>query len=178
MIKKEKNRQTELKEFLEIDTHGFNLSRSFFTRLKQRLFPNPWTVFGKVFLIHAFVGSLSLSVCSQFGIDPFGTTFSLSDLLTRVGGQAFCMNMCGVLFMASTYLFSNLFLTLEELESVKNRKWLQTGVLGLVSLAAFYFFGAQLIATFVILWLIGVMIGGVLSVELSYHFRQSRAGVR
>ncbi len=75
--------------------------------------------------------------------------------------------------MDSTYVFSNLFLTLEELEAVKWQKWLQSGVFSLVSLAAFYFFGAQLVATVTILWLLGALIGGVLSVEFSYRLRQN-----
>lgn len=168
-----KNWQTEFKEFLEIDTNRFSAPKEFFIKLKNRLFPNPWLVFGKVALVHVIFGVLSLSVCNQFGLNPFGTNFSLSNWFMKIGGHPFCMSLCGVLFMGSTYVFSNLFLTLEELESVKRHKWLQSGVFALVSLAAFYFFGAQLAATVTILWLLGALIGGVLSVEFSYRFRQA-----
>lgn len=170
-----KNWQTEFKEFLEIDTKSFSVPKELFTKLKTRLFPNPWLVFGKVALMHVIFGLLSLSVCNQFGLNPFGTDFSLSDWFMKIGGHPLCMSLCGVLFMGSTYVFSNFFLTLEELESVKRHKWLQTGIFSLVSLAAFYFFGAQLVASITILWLLGALIGGVLSVEFSYRLRQAWA---
>jgi hypothetical protein len=172
-IEDKKTWQSEFKEFLSIDPAGIEVSPSLFTKIKNRLFPNPWVVFGKVTLVHIFFGILSLSVCNQFGLNPFDTSFSLSSWFMKIGGHPFCMSLCGVVFMGSTYVFSNLFLTLEELESVKRQKWLQSGVFSLVSLAAFYFFGAQLVATVTILWLLGALMGGVLSVELSYRLRQS-----
>lgn len=167
------NLQKEFKEFLEIVPGSFKFPDEFSKKLINRLFPNPWSVFGKVALVHVFFGLLSLGVCSQFDLNPFNTNFSLSNWFLQIGGDKFCMCLCGVFFMASTYCFSNLFLTLEELEAIKRQIGLQSGVLGLVSLAAFYFFGAQLVVTVTLLWLLGVLIGGVLSVELSYRLRQA-----
>ena len=163
--------QKEFIEFMKVDTNQAFLPDGFFTKLKKRLFPNAWIVFSKVALIHLIFGFLSLGVCNQFGLNPFQTNFSLSDWFMKIGGHGFCMGLCGVLFMASTYIFSNLFLALEELESVKRHKWLQTGIFSLTSLAAFYFFGAQLALTITILWLLGAFLGGVISVEASYYFR-------
>ena len=74
--------------------------------------------------------------------------------------------------MATTYLLANLFLTLEELESIKRYEWLHIGVIGLASLAAFYFFGGELITAFVLLWIVGALIGGLLSIEGSYRVRR------
>ncbi|OGQ22977.1 MAG: hypothetical protein A3I05_06050 [Deltaproteobacteria bacterium RIFCSPLOWO2_02_FULL_44_10] len=173
IIENKKIWQREFKEFLEIDVSRFNPPKAFFTKLERRLFPHPWMVFSKVAFVHVIFGLLSLSVCNQFGLNPFDTNFSLSDWFMKIGGHGLCMSLCGILFMASTYLFSNLFLTLEELESIQRHKWLQTGVFGLVSLAAFYFFGAQLVGAFTLLWLLGALIGGVLSLELSYRLRQA-----
>lgn len=158
---------------MEIDTHSVDVPKTFFTRLKKRLFPNPWVVFGKVSLMHIVLGFLSLSICKQFGLNPFGTDFSLSNWFMKMGGHELCMTLCGVFFMGSTYVFSNLFLTLEELESIRRHEWLQTGIFSLISLAAFYFFGAQLVATVTILWLLGAFLGGILSVESSYYLRKA-----
>ena len=77
--------------------------------------------------------------------------------------------------MASTYLLANLFLTLEELEAVKRYEWLQLAIMGLVSLSAFYFFGAELVGVFAGLWAIGAVVGGYLSIEGSYLIRRSLA---
>ncbi|MBX7149553.1 hypothetical protein K1X76_10785 [bacterium] len=172
-IKDSENLQTEFKEFMEGSSEGVGAPEALFIKLKKRLFPNPWVVFGKVSLIHAVFGLLSLAICNQFGLNPFHTNFSLSDWFMKIGGHGLCMSLCGISFMSSTYLVSNLFLTLEEFESVKHHKWVHTGVFSLVSLAAFYFFGATLVATVTLLWLAGAFIGGILSVEVSYRLRQA-----
>lgn len=172
MIENKINSPSEYQEFMGIDPRVYDIPRSCFVKLKSRLFPNPWRVFGKVAFLHLVFGLLSLLVCNQFGLNPFNTTFSLSNWFIEIGGDMFCMSLCGMLFMGSTYIFSNFFLTLEEFESVKRHKWLQTGVLGLVSLASFYFFGAHLVVAVTLLWLSGVLMGGLLSVELSCYLRQ------
>ncbi len=174
MINQDKqNWQKEFEEFLSTDVYPVDVPDTLFAKVKNRLFPNPWLVFGKVGIIHLFFGFLSLSVCNQFGLNPFGTNFSLTSWFMKLGSHELCMALCGVFFMGSTYVFSNLFLTLEELESIKRHEWLQTCVFSLVSLTAFYFFGAELVATITILWLLGTFIGGILSVESSYYLRRA-----
>ena len=165
----------EFTEFSEIDGKATAIPPQVFAQLRSRLFPNPWIVFSKIFGLHLIVGSLSLTVCSQFGLNPFNTSSSLADWFMKVGGHSFCMVACGVLFMASTYLLANLFLTLEELEAVKRYEWLQLAIMGLVSLSAFYFFGAELVGVFAGLWAIGAVVGGYLSIEGSYLIRRSLA---
>lgn len=145
---------------------------SAYARLKKRLFPNPWVVFGKVLGVHAVVGSLSLAVCNQFGLNPFNTQQTLTDWFMKIAGHNFCMLLCGTFFMMITYVLANLILTLEEIESIKRYEWLQTGIVGLVSLAAFHFFGAELIGTFMALWIVGALIGGYVSIEGSYRIRR------
>lgn len=162
----------EFTEFSNITTDGSPVSASSYATLKKRLFPDPWVVFGKVLAIHAVVGSLSLVVCNQFGLNPFQTQQSLTDWFMRVAGHNFCMFLCGTFFMMTTYLLANLFLSLEEVEAIKRYEWLQTGIIGLVSLVSFYFFGAELVGTFMLLWIVGAFLGGFLSIEGSYRVRR------
>lgn len=165
-----------LKEFTEFsNAESVQVSPSVFENIKMRLFPNPWMVFGKVTAIHMVVGFLSLAICDQFGLNPFQTEQPLTHWFMQVAGHNFCMLLCGTFFIATTYWLANLVLTLEELESVRRHKWLQTAVIGFISIAAFYFFGAKLVATFVILWMIGAILGGFLSIESSYRFRRRLA---
>jgi len=165
-----------LKEFTEFSNLNFERNQipaSAYTKLKQRLFPNPWVVFGKVLVIHTIIGSLSLAVCNQFGLNPFNTQQTLTDWFMRIAGHNFCMLLCGTFFMMTTYILANVVLTLEEIETIKRYEWLQTGIFGLISLAAFHFFGAELVGTFIILWFIGALVGGYLSIEGSYRFRRN-----
>ena len=162
----------EYTEFAESNSDNIKERPSLFEKLKQRIFSNPWKVFSKLLSIHGVVGFLSLGICHQFGLNPFQTEYSLMDWFMKVGGHSFCMVFCGVLFMMTSLLLANFFLSLEELESIKRHQWLQTGVIGLTSLAAFYFFGAELVAAFAGLWILGAFIGAFAAIEGSYHFRR------
>lgn len=165
-----------LKEYAEfVELKNLSAPSSIFKNIKNRLFPNPWKVFGKVLAIHSVVGFLSLAICNQFSLNPFGTRDSLMDWFMRVGGHNFCMVACGIFFMTSTYLLANLVMNLEELESIRKYQWLQSATLGLVSLAAFYFFGAQLVVTFALLWFIGAIVGSLAAIEGSYRMRRRLA---
>jgi hypothetical protein len=165
----------EFTEFSEIDVKNVEVPEGVFKNLRARLFPNPWAVFGKIAALHVVVGFFSLAVCNQFGLNPFQTAQGLTDWFMRVAGHNLCMLLCGTFFISATYLLANFLLTIEELEAVRRYEWLQTGIIGLVSLAAFYFFGAELAATFAILWLIGALLGGLLSIEGSYRLRRQLA---
>jgi hypothetical protein len=163
----------EFTEFSNITADQAQVPASAYANLKRRLFPNPWMVFGKVTAVHAVVGVLSLAVCNQFGLNPFQTQQSLTGWFMKIAGHNFCMLLCGTFFMMTTYLLANLFLSLEEMEAVKRYEWLQTGIMGLVSLAAFYFFGAELVGSLMFLWIVGALIGGFLSIEGSYRIRRA-----
>ncbi len=172
------NKEEWLKEFTEfsnIRSEDVHVPLSALVNLKKRLFPNPWIVFGKVTGLHTVVGFFSLAICNQFGLNPFETSQSLTNWFMKVAGHNLCMLLCGVFFMATTYLLANVFLNLEELESIRRYEWLQTGIMGLISLAAFYFFGAELVGTFSFLWILGALIGGLLSIEGSYRIRRAIA---
>ncbi len=174
------NKEEWLKEFIEFSemkADQIQVPESAFAKLKKRIFPNPWMVFSKVTAIHVVIGFLSLAVCNQFGLNPFQTNQSLTNWFMKIAGHNFCMLLCGTFFMATTYLLANLFLNLEELESIKRYEWLQTGIIGLASLAAFYFFGAELVGTVTALWIVGAFIGGYVSIEGSYRFRRSLSGL-
>jgi len=154
-----------LKEFIQVPASAY-------LNLKKLLFPSPWIVFAKIVSLHATVGFLSLAICNQFGLNPFQTHQSLTTWFMKIAGHNFCMLLCGMFFMMTTYLLANLFLSFEEMESVKRYEWLQTALMGLASLAAFYFFGAELVGSLILLWSLGAFIGGFLSVEASYRLRQ------
>lgn len=166
---------TEFDEFTGIQS--VNVPENLLASVKAKIFPDPWAVFGKVAGLHLIVGFLSLGVCNQFGLNPFQTERSLADWFMQIGGHQFCMVACGLLFMASTYVLANLVLTLEELEAVRRHEWLQMGVISLVSLAGFYFFGAELILRFAALWIVGAALGGFISIEASYRLRCRNLGV-
>lgn len=169
--------KNEFEEFLQVDSSSIQVPQSAFDKIHERLFPNPWNVAGKIAVTQAVVGFLSLAICSQFGLNPFNTEFSLAHLFMKVAGHSVCMFLCGVVFVSIPYLLSNIFLNLEEIEVVKKYKWLQVGILSLTSLGAFHFFGGEAVLAFGVLWFFGAFLGGVLSIECSYYLRRQSASV-
>jgi hypothetical protein len=163
----------DLYDFSSSQTDSISVPDSALIKLKKTLFPSPWVVFGKILGLHMIVGFLSLGICNQFGLNPFQTDQSLTAWFMKMAGHHGCMVLCGFFFVTTTYLLSNTFLTLEELESIKRHEWVQTGVLGLASIASFYFFGAELIGSFVLFWFVGLAAGGYISIEASYRLRRS-----
>lgn len=148
------------------------VSEKVWDRLQPLLNPSAGLVFAKVLGIHVVMGFLSLGVCHQFGINPFGTSQSLDTWFMAMWGHSTCMVACGVLFVGLSLLSAGTFLTIEELRALKRTEFIQSFALGAVSLALFAVAGAELVVTFGVLWFVGAWIGGVLATEAVWNFRR------
>lgn len=142
------------------------LSRSVLGQIQTLLNPRSWMVFAKVLGIHVIVGFFSLGICHQFGVNPFGTTRSLSDWFMEMWGHSACMIGCGVIFVSLSILVSGYFLSIEEVRALRRTEFLQTLGLGVVSLAMFVAAGAEVAVTFAALWLLGALLGGYVATEV------------
>ncbi len=150
-----------------------DLKNKLFSKIQKLINPNAILVFFKILGIHLGVGFLSLSVCHQFGINPFNTEKSLADLMMSVGGHHFCMFGCGVLFVSLSLLAAGYFLTIEEVNSLKRTEFLQTLVLGIISLGLFAAFGAELAFGIAAIWLLGGLIGGFVATQAVWRLKQA-----
>lgn len=143
-------------------------------RIHTLLNPSSYMIFSKILGIHLIVGFLSLSVCHQFGLNPFHTERSLADWFMTMGGHHICMMLCGTVFLSLTFLASGYFLTLEEVKTLRRNEFLQSLVLGIVSLALLVLVGAEIAMTFGLLWLFGGLLGGFLATELVWKLKVVR----
>lgn len=143
-----------------------------FNKIQKLINPSPLLVFLKILGIHLGVGFLSLSICHQFGMNPFNTEKSLADVMMSVGGHHFCMFGCGVLFVSLSLFAAGYFLTIEEVNALKRTEFLQTLVLGVISLGLFAAFGAEIAVGIAALWLIGGLIGGFAATEAVWRLKQ------
>lgn len=147
------------------------LSEKVTCRICNCLCPGAHRIFAKIFAIHVAVGFLSLSICHQFGLNPFGTEKSLADWFMSVGGHGFCMIGCGVLFTALSIAAAGYFLTVEEVRVLRHTEFLQAFFLSLLSLGAFAFAGAEFALTFAGLWFLGALIGGFVATEVIWQVK-------
>lgn len=149
------------------------LTAKVFTKIKKLLYPSVVTVFAKIFGIHAITGFFSLAVCNQFGLNPFKMSHSLSDVFMEIGGHGFCMVACGTLFISLSIFLAGFFLTIEETKALRRTEFLQTLVLGLISLGLFMAVGAEVALTFGGLWILGGLIGGFAATEILWQLKKA-----
>jgi hypothetical protein len=150
------------------------VSAKVLVKMDSLLNPSAKAVFAKILGIHLVVGFLSLAVCHQFGMNPFGTSFSLESVFMKMGGHSVCMVFCGVLFVGLSFLTAGAFLSIEEIRALKRTEFAQVLSLGVISLGLFSVVGAELALTFAGFWLLGALIGGWISIEGSLWFRKHR----
>lgn len=140
-------------------------------KIHRLINPNAWLVFLKLLGIHVVTGFLSLSVCHQFGLNPFNTEKSLADWFMQVGGHHFCMLGCGITFVSVSILSAGYFLTTEETRALKANDLLQNLSLGLISLGIFAAFGAELAIGVAGLWLLGSLVGGLVAMAAVFKIK-------
>lgn len=139
--------------------------------LQKMVNPNPISVFSKILRIHAVIGFSSLSICHQFGLNPFKTESYLTDWMMYTGGHYVCMIGCGILFVGISLLLGGYFLSIEEIGALRKTQFLQIAALGILSLGFLLAFGAKIALNIGILWLIGAMVGGIGAVQTIFRIR-------
>lgn len=144
-----------------------------FRVVHQDLNPNIWSVFGKLGGIHFFAGGLSLLLCSQFGV---GRGDKMEHLFMNYGALA-CMVICGALFLGLTSVAAGFILSTEELRKIRKTCYAPIVMLGIASLMVFFFFGAEIVMSLALFWLIGAMIAGALLTETSLLIRGRRFSI-
>lgn len=147
------------------------LNGDVFAKINRLIKPSAWVVFLKLLGIHLVTGFFSLSVCHQFGLNPFNTEKSLADWFMRVGGHHICMLGCGVTFVSVGVLAAGYFFTVEETRALKENDLLQNLSLGLISLGIFAAFGTELAIGVAGLWLLGSLIGGLAAMAVVFKFK-------
>lgn len=150
-----------------------HLTAKVFNKIDELINPNPIMVFVKILAIHLGVGFLSLSVCHQFGMNPFNTEYSLADWFMKVGGYNACMIGCGVTFVSISLFAAGYFLTIEEVIALRRTEFFQNLSLGLISLGLFAALGVELAVGMAGLWLLGSLIGGFMATMVVARVRVS-----
>lgn len=173
MSEKKNDWLNEYQDFLSAETASvpYDLKENVFLMVQKLIKPNAWVVFFRLLGIHAVTGFLSLSVCHQFGINPFNTERSLAEWFMKVGGHNICMFGCGVTFVSVSFLAAGYLFTAEEVRALKKNDLLQNLSLGLISLGVFAAFGAELALSVAGLWLLGSLIGGLAAMAAVFKIK-------
>jgi hypothetical protein len=136
--------------------------------VRRDLNPNIKIVLAKLVGIHLIFGSLSLLVCSQFGM---GTETSMTHYFSRAGEYG-CMAFCGALFLGTSALAAASFLRVPELRVIRELGYLPLLGLGLLSLMSFMIYGTPLLAGLFTAWLAGGFLAGLIITEFGFQMRK------
>ena len=159
----------EFKDFLNApEVHPpAHIREEIFRIVHRDLNPELWFVMAKLGGIHAFVGSLSLLLCSQFGV---GRGLNLMHSFMSYG-EFVCMASCGALFLGLTTLIAGFIFSSAELARIRKTVYVPVLFLGLASLLVFFCFGAEIAFTLALMWLVGAFLAGMVALELGFGFK-------
>jgi len=111
-------------------------------RVLHDIQPGTARVAAKVLGLHVIAGGVSLVLCPQFGVGPFGGDAGLMGFLMQWGWVA-CALGCGAAFMMGTGALSTLFLSPDEKRVLsRHSAWVFTSV-SAASWGAFMLFGGR-----------------------------------
>lgn len=138
--------------------------------VRRDLNPSSKDVFAKVLGIHALVSVVSLSLCSQFGLQTLAL-FDLMSVFMKFMGHTYCMALCGAVFMGASGFTFSLLLRPEEIRVVRQHRWLQVTALSSLSLGVFLLLDAEVLILPGALWMLGTLLGGIAYLELGWRVR-------
>ncbi len=147
------------------------LSAKILSGVQVALNPNAWAVFAKLALLHFFSAVVTLSVCPQFGLRTFGEGMGLMHTFMGLGEYG-CRVACGGLFTGVTLALCGLLLRPEEVRVLRSHELLQVGTVTFLSLGAFIMLDAEIALGFAMSWLLGAILSGAASLEISWALRR------
>jgi hypothetical protein len=141
--------------------------------ISDELHPSAIKVFGKLTLVTFLVGAITLLFCPQFGVSltsSMGLMYYLMPL-----GSTVCFVGCGGFFVGASIFIASLILKPEEILSLKEHAVLQLLSLSLLSLGALLCLGGEVVLTLGLVWALGAVVAGGLSLEAGWFLRKKAA---
>lgn len=153
------------------------VTEQIFASVQTDLNPNAYWLFAKLLTIHTVTAVATLSVCPQFGFRILGEGMGLMHVFMAFGTYG-CFVACGSFFMGTSLLIASLALKSGEIQKIRRNRWAMTGTLTLLSLGFFIMAGPEVIFSLTIPWLIGSLVGSILTLELGWHLRERLVNAR
>ena len=149
------------------------VSEQLLGRIHSELNPSALTVFTKAVFIQLVVGFVTLLFCPQFGVS-LTSSYGLMPYLMKYGESA-CMLGCGALFTSFSFFIASFALKPEEVRALKQHEVLHLISVAILFLFALIYFGGDVALTLGLVWMLGAVVGGALTLETGWALRQSLA---
>jgi hypothetical protein len=175
MIKK---REDDYNDFLNttLVEPPSDLSNKVLGLIREKLDPRLLTLFSKLGLIQAIVGTLTLLICPQFGIS-FNDNDSLFLFFQNNFGHMGCMIACGVIFTSFSAIVSLIVLKRPEIKKIFKFQFFVFPIISMLFLTIFACVVQEFYLSVSLLWFTGALTGYLLTFDLgcwvSNHFKNS-----
>ncbi len=117
------------------------------------------------------MGTITLFFCPQFGRSL--TSHSALMHFFMQWGDFVCMLACGSFFVSFSLILASHLLRPEELKVLKKHSLLQITTLSTLSIGFFISFGAEVVFTLGLFWLMGSIVGGLVTLKISTFLREA-----
>ncbi|RLA63393.1 MAG: hypothetical protein DRQ88_09580 [Epsilonproteobacteria bacterium] len=166
------DKKNELLDFFEKSDFrpSRKLDKTILQFVKKELIPNHKKIFGKLFLIQAFVGTLVLLFCPQFNFSLTGS-YEVFHFFHRHLGMYGCTAVCGGIFLGSGLFVANFILERGEIAVIKKSKFLYSTALSGLCILIFIFAGAEIYLDLSLIWLIGSSLVAIITFEFGRFIR-------
>ncbi|MFT7184698.1 MAG: hypothetical protein ACI84K_000064 [Pseudohongiellaceae bacterium] len=138
--------------------------------VQKDLCPPKPLVFGKFLFIEVFTGVITLFMCPQFGLGFGGHNEFLHSLHETFDPFTFYV-ICGFLFVIAGSVLSGLFLSHDEIRSIKNSKYAYYPVYALITYFMFFLLSVEILILSAIPWILGSIMGNALGFGLASKAR-------
>jgi hypothetical protein len=173
----DKQKRNELpKDYLDfINNEGveppLDLSNRVLHLIRSEMKPAHGLVLGKLILVQAFIGAITMIFCPQFSFS-LTNNHDVFHFFHHKFGEYVCMIICGTIFMGTGALFASFLMKKGEVQRIRESRLLYYFTISILFMSIFLLMGADIYLRLVLFWLIGSVIGGALMFEVSRLVKQ------
>lgn len=142
--------------------------------IESRVKPKLSLILTKVFFIHALTATITLTVCPQFGVKFLKLPVNMMHSFMFLG-MPICNLICGIFFTATSFSVMSFILKRDEIRFLKYHNIAATMTVVLTSIGFFEIMNPNLFLEFSFIWLIGAIVGSMLTLEVSSRLVLKRA---
>ena len=134
--------------------------------------PGHAMVLGKLSIIQAFIGIITMTFCPQFDMS-LTNNYDLFHFFHHTFGEIACMAICGSIFMGSGAIFASYLLKSSEIQKIKSSSFLYYLSMTAFAMGIFFILGAEFYLTLSAAWFVGASLGGIFLFQVNQLLRQS-----
>lgn len=147
-----------------------HLDREVLSFINSELNPSVKVIAFKLFIIHGFIGLMTMLFCPQFNLS-LTNHYEAFHYFHHTFGEIMCNVICGSIFLGSGAIFASTVLSLPEIRKVKESILLYYSGLSIIFISAFFIFGVETFLSVVFFWMVGAIVSSYLFVNLGVLFR-------